>query len=171
MNIADALKGGDRRSIGRANEVSEHVLTHPESLPELLDCLKAEDLLVRMRAGDALEKVSARCTALLQPQAGLLLTLGERVTDKETRWHLAQILPRLDLQGDQLKRAVAMMLDYADDPSRIVRADALTALVAFAQSDSALRRQVGTLLREAESSTAPAVQARARRLRRDHGWA
>jgi hypothetical protein len=171
MNFADALMGGDRRSIGRANEVSEHVLAHPESLPELLDCLKSEVVLVRMRAGDALEKVSARCAALLLPQAGLLLTLAERVTDQETRWHLAQILPRIDLHCHQRKRAVAMMLDYADDPSRIVRADALTALAAFAETDAALRPLVATLLREAESSTAPAIRARARRLRRDHGWA
>ncbi len=171
MNLADALRGGDRRSIGRANEVSEHVLAHPESLPELLDCLKSEDLLVRMRAGDALEKVSARYAALLRPKAGSLLALAERATEQETRWHLAQILPRLDLQGDERKRAVAMMLDYADDPSRIVRADALTALAGFAEADAALRPRVATLLREAESSTAPAVRARARRLRRDHGWA
>jgi len=61
------LKGGDRRSIGRSNEVTKLVLRQPGRFAELVECLWSEDPIVRMRAADAAEKVSAMKTDLLKP--------------------------------------------------------------------------------------------------------
>jgi 23S rRNA (uridine2552-2'-O)-methyltransferase len=55
---------------------------------------------------------------------------------QELRWHLAQMLPRLGLRG------AALMRSYLADPSRIVRAFALTALALFAEEDADLRPAV-----------------------------
>ena len=57
MDIASALAGGDRRSIGRANEVASFVLAHAEHLPDLIDGLGHADPVIRMRCADAAEKV------------------------------------------------------------------------------------------------------------------
>jgi hypothetical protein len=52
------LRQGDRRSIGKADEVVALVLRQPRHLPVLAAGLWHPDPLVRMRAADALEKVS-----------------------------------------------------------------------------------------------------------------
>lgn len=171
MRFDEALSGGDRRSTGRADEVAARVLADPAALSELLGCLLADDTVVRMRAGDAIEKVSAGRPEVVTPHAGMLLGLGEAGAEQEMRWHLAQILPRLGLDKAMTARAVALMRGYLDDESRIVRACALSALAAFAEADPQLRAEVGRLLKAAVGSGVPSVQARARKLRRVHHWA
>ena len=57
-DLAKALALGDRRTIGDAPTVAEAVAADPARLPELVGCLFAEDAGVRMRAADALERVS-----------------------------------------------------------------------------------------------------------------
>src|SRR5271170_8027912 len=54
------LSGGDRRSIGRSNEVVDHVLAHPAHLSHVFEGLAVDDPVVRMRAADAIEKITAR---------------------------------------------------------------------------------------------------------------
>ena len=56
--LRDLLMGGDRRSIGRVDEVLELVLGQPKRVGELAKLLWDSDAVVRMRAADALEKIS-----------------------------------------------------------------------------------------------------------------
>ena len=83
------LQGGDRRSIGNSNRVAALILGRPERLPELMQCLWSADAIVRMRAADAAEKVSAKQPALLTPFKADLLALADETTQAELRWHLA----------------------------------------------------------------------------------
>ena len=52
------LSGGDRRSIGRADEVATEVVAVPELFPALMEAVEHPDEIVRMRASDAVEKVT-----------------------------------------------------------------------------------------------------------------
>ena len=49
MAIHEALSGGNRRSIGRADEVVRAVLAHPVLFGAVLDGLPDGDSFVRMR--------------------------------------------------------------------------------------------------------------------------
>ncbi len=89
QKLAAMLKGGDRRSIGRSNEVTKLVLRQPGRFAELVECLWSEDPIVRMRAADAAEKVSAMKTDLLKPYKRELLGLLAEADQIELRWHLA----------------------------------------------------------------------------------
>src|SRR5215470_15912758 len=95
--ISTLLSGGDRRSIGRSNDVVKLVLRSPKRFAELIQCLWSNDLIVRMRAADAAEKVSAVHPELLRPHKAALLGLLIEAEQIELRWHLAQIIPRLFL--------------------------------------------------------------------------
>ena len=55
-DILSLLKGGDRRSIGRADRVAEIVSKNRKLFPQLMAGLWSDDDLVRMRAADAAEK-------------------------------------------------------------------------------------------------------------------
>jgi hypothetical protein len=57
--LLDRLHGGDRRSIGRVPEVVAEVLGNPGLFGELITGMEHPDPVVRMRAADAAENVSA----------------------------------------------------------------------------------------------------------------
>jgi hypothetical protein len=48
-NVISMLEGGDRRSIGRVNEVVRIVIKEPDRFRALVDGLLTDDEVVRMR--------------------------------------------------------------------------------------------------------------------------
>jgi len=85
QDIATLLRGGDRRSIGRSDEVERLVLRQPERFPELVKCLWDEDPVIRMRAADAAEKVTLAHPELLNPHKQELLGLLDEAEQIELR--------------------------------------------------------------------------------------
>jgi alpha-beta hydrolase superfamily lysophospholipase len=65
QRILTLLEGGDRRSVGRADEVAALVSRNPKLFPQLIAGLWSDDPLVRMRAADAAEKVTRTAPQLL----------------------------------------------------------------------------------------------------------
>jgi HEAT repeat protein len=158
------LGGRDRRSIGRSNEVARLVLRHPRRFRELIACLWHENPVVRSRAADAAEKVSAQKPRLLDRHKRELLGLLAEAEQIELRWHLAAMIPRLCLTPAERQRAAAALHRYLEDRSSIVKTLALQALAELAQNDAAMRPKVKQLLEEALQSGTPAMRARARNL-------
>ena len=89
--ILDKLKGGDRRSIGRANEVVVDVLDDPSLFGAVFEGMLSDDPLVRMRAADAIEKITAKHPDYLQPYKEILIEQVARSEQQEVRWHVAQL--------------------------------------------------------------------------------
>ncbi len=162
--ILEKLKGGDRRSIGRANEVVRLVLRNPTLLGELFKGMRSGNPLVRMRAADAAEKVTARRPDLLQCYKRSLLHTIANIDQQEVRWHVAQMIPRLNLTPTERVRAVGILFAYLSLKSKIVRTFALQALVSLSYNDSDLRRRVIKLLHEVIETGSPALKARGRKL-------
>ena len=65
-NILALLEGGDRRSIGRADEVAAAVCNNHALFPTLMRGWRSEDPVVRMRAADATEKITRKQPDLLR---------------------------------------------------------------------------------------------------------
>jgi hypothetical protein len=158
------LTGADRRSIGRADEVAAMILKHPMLFAELIAGLWDVDRVVRMRAADAVEKVSRKQPELLVPFNAELLGLLAEASEQELRWHLAQMAPRLRLTGKERLRAASLLKDYLDDHSSIVKTFAIQALADLANADPALLPDTVELLEQAVRSGTPAMRARARKL-------
>src|SRR5438552_15414595 len=97
--IAAMLKGGDRRSIGRSNEVKKLVLRQPGRMAELFKCLWNEDPVVRMRAADAAEKITVSRAELLNYCKQELLGLLDEAEQIESILHLVLTVPRVSLCG------------------------------------------------------------------------
>jgi hypothetical protein len=162
--ILKKLTGGDRRSIGRSNQVAKRVRNQPALFAELIRGLCDLDPLVRMRAGDAAEKVSLAQPGLLPPFKAELLRLMDAASEQELRWHLAQIVPRLPLTTKERLRAAATFRGYLDDRSSIVKTCALQALADLAAQDESLRPEVTALLQSAGRNGTAAMKARSRKL-------
>jgi hypothetical protein len=162
--IAAMLEGSDRRSIGRADEVAQLVLKEPRQFRELMRCLWNKNPVVRMRAADAAEKVSAKKPRLLDRHKAELLGLLAEVEQIELRWHLALMVPRLPLTAPERQRAAAALQRYFEDRSSIMKTFAIQGLANLSQNDADLRSKVQQLLEEAVQSGTPAMKARARML-------
>jgi HEAT repeat protein len=158
------LKGGDRRSIGRADNVAAMVSRKPELFPELISGLWSPDPLTRMRAADAAEKVTRKNREFLQPHKKELLGLMTETNQPELRWHLAAMVPRLLLTANERQFATSALGSYLEDRSSIVRTFALQGLADLAQDDPSIQPKVIEILRTATRTGTPAMKARSRKL-------
>jgi len=165
-DVLRRLAGGDRRSIGRANDVAAEVLRRPELFPQVFDGMFDADPMIRMRAADVVEKVTARHPEWLRPYKSVLLHRLAEDTQQEVRWHVAQMLPRLDLCSEERARSVGVLIAYLDDRSKIVQVNAMQALADLARRDPCLAQEVCQVLSSKASSASPAVRARAKKLLR-----
>jgi hypothetical protein len=163
-NILTLLAGGDRRSIGRSDEVAAMVSEDPGLFPRLIKGLWSDDPLVRLRAADAAEKFTRAHRELLQPYKKELLGLMAKTEQQELRWHLAAMVPRLRLSARERQLAVSLMNSYLDDRSSIVKTSALQGLADLAQHDASLRPKVLELLRASTRNGTAAMKARSRKL-------
>ena len=159
------LCGGDRRSIGRADEVAADVQAEPSLFGTVFELMFDEDEIVRMRAADVVEKVTVQTPRLLQPfKAGFLARLPA-IRQPEVRWHAALMPPRFDLSREERDTvALPVLRGYLLCKSRIVQTFALQALADFARGDVLLRPEVTRLVEQAVQTGSAAVKSRARRL-------
>jgi HEAT repeat protein len=163
-NILLLLEGGDRRTIGRSDQVAAIVAKDPKLFPELIAGLWSADPLVRMRVADATEKITRRNPGLLTPYKKELLGLMTEATEQELRWHLAAMVPRLPLNAAERQLAISSLNGYLEDRSSIVKTFALQGLADLAQGDPSIRPTVVERLREATRNGTPAMKARSRKL-------
>ncbi len=164
QSLLSKLAGGDRRSIGRANEVVAEVLANPRLFRSLFACLTAGDPVIRARAADAVEKISASRPHYLRPYRARLLGDLARCEQKEVRWHVAQMLPRLRWNRREQRRAYRVLLGYLSDASSIVKTFAMQALMDLSKQAPQLRSAVLDELKTVAARGTPAMRARGRKL-------
>lgn len=162
--ILKKLAGGDRRSIGRVDEVVAEVLNDPSLFEVVFNGILSDDPITRMRSADAVEKITAKHPEYLQPYKEKLIYQVAEVDQQEVRWHVAQMFPRLELSKEEQAVVVEILLDYLDDKSKIVKTFSMQALADFAQRDASLRRKVIQLLEELTRTGSPAMKSRGRKL-------
>jgi hypothetical protein len=164
--ILKKLRGGDRRSIGRSDEVAADVLGSPALFDELINGLFVSDPLIRMRAADAVEKITRANPDFLEPHKSALMRVAGETEQQELRWHLAQLLPRLTLKPEEQRTVVEILYSYLDDQSKIVVTFALQALADFAKEDRRMKPRLVRLLEEFIETGSPAIKSRSRKLLR-----
>jgi HEAT repeat protein len=163
-NILSFLAGGDRRTIGQSDKVAAMASDDPKLFSSLIAGLWSADPLVRMRAADAAEKVTREHPELLRPHKKELLGLMSEATERELRWHLAVMIPRLPLNARERQIAISSLTRYLEDRSSIVKTFALQGLGDLAQKEPSVRPKVVETLREATRNGTPAMKARSRKL-------
>ena len=156
------FKNGDRRSLQGVTEVVALIAAWPERISELVLLFFDPDASIRMRSADAAEKISLIQPDWLQPYVSLLLGLMEETAQRDVRWHLAQILPRLSLSPAQVEQTARLLTLYLDDHSSIVKAFALQGLADLSLLQSSLRPGVVELMQTAARTGTPAMRARSR---------
>jgi HEAT repeat protein len=162
--ILEKIQGGDRRSIGRSEEVAADVLANPALFETLFRGMLHANPLVRMRAADAVEKITLAHPEYLQPFKEALLQEVAKINQQEVRWHVAQMLPRLTLSVEERQAALMILTSYLTDKSKIVHTFSLQAMADLAEEDQTLVQPVLKILTDASQSGSPAVKSRVKKL-------
>jgi hypothetical protein len=162
--ILRKLEGGDRRSIGKADEVVEEVLSTPSIFHDVMEGLTVKDPVIRMRSADVVEKVSAKHPEILKPFKKKILTIAEESHQQEVRWHVARIIPRLMLSPQERCNVVEILFRYLSDKSKIVKTFAMQALADLSLGDVELQHRVIGIIEDMVETESPAVQSRGRKL-------
>ncbi len=162
--IIEKLQEGDLRSIGKVSDVLSMVDDQPELFPEVIRAMDHSDPGIKMRASDAVEKITRTNPDYLQPHKTFLLKQVLICEQQEVRWHLAQILPRLDLTPEERTMVADILFTYLDDKSKIVQTNALQALVDLAWEDDHLFSKVRVEVERLADEGSPAVSNRAGKL-------
>jgi hypothetical protein len=109
--FATMLKGGHPNSLGRTEDVVRIVVADRARLEELFAAMGDSDDVVRMRVGDALEKVCRERPSWFVAHVDRLLGDLGQIEQPSVQWHVAQMLQHLrsDLSGDQARRATELL--------------------------------------------------------------
>jgi len=163
-DVIRMLEDGDLRSVGRVPDVLRLVSDQPDLFPEVIQAMTHADPGIRMRAADAVEKITRRKPDYLSPYKTFLLKLVSVSDQQEVRWHLAQIIPRLEMTAEERSAAADEFFAFLEDPSKIVQANALQALVELAWEDDDLFSKVRKEVERMAGEGSPAVSSRAGKL-------
>jgi len=140
--------GGKSNSLGRSEEVLAEVLQNNNRLPELYDCISADDAWVRMRAIDTLEKILRIHPEWSKPFLDDIFTNLLVVDQPSIQWHLAQIFREVNLSEGQKVKATDWLSDLLSSTSVdwIVAANSMDTLVQFMDDELLSKSQLVNLL-------------------------
>lgn len=162
--ILKKLSGGDRRSIGRSKEVVLEVLQSPSIIVDVMEGLTDDDPIICMRASDVIEKVSSHTPEIILPHKEYILKIAQTALQKEVRWHIAQIIPRLDLSSKERKHFFSILLFYLNDQSKIVKTFSMQALADISLTDKKLKQKALKIIKELTETGSPAMKNRGKKL-------
>jgi hypothetical protein len=158
--------GGKKNSLGRVNEVITVVLQDKTRLQELYDCLMHQDAWVRMRAADALEKISRQHPDWLAPYVDRFATDLATSTQASIQWHLAQIYQQVPLNPAQKAHAITWLqqLLSTKEVDWIAASYAMDTLAGFTKDGAFSATSLSALLRIQAQHKSKAVVKRANKL-------
>jgi hypothetical protein len=163
--ILEKLRGGDLRSIGRANEVVDDILKNPDLFAEVFEGMLNNDPRVRMRSADALEKVSSKHPEYLQSFKTRLIDEVSHIEQQEVRWHVAQMFSYLELNKKEKNSVIQVLFSYIDTTkSNIVKVFSMQTLANLAEEDKRIKTRILKKINEVVKTGSPAAVNRGKKL-------
>ncbi len=164
-DILHKLKGGNLRSIGKADEVVQDILNKPSLFKKGFKGMTDNDPLIKMRSADVIEKVSARHPDYLQPFKDRLINEVSEIEQQEVRWHVAQMFSYIKINKKERDEVMKILLSYIEnDKSKIVKTFSMQTLADFAERDISIRPQVIKITEKIMKKGSPAIVSRGRKL-------
>lgn len=161
------LSGGDLRSIGKGNSVVTKI-RNQKDFDDLFKCLFHKDRIIVMRTADAIEKITGLHPKFLLKHKKKVFKLCHIVKDKELKWHLALLIPRLNLGSKEFVKVWKMLIGWVKDKnnSRIVRVNSAQGLYELTKQKPVLVEEFILTLLELEKENIPSINARIKKIRK-----
>ncbi len=166
-NFTHLLLGKDLRRL-KNNSIVLSAVHDQRSFDELFSLIFHHERPLVMRAADAVEKITRRQRNYLEPHKDQLLNVLKSADHKELKWHIAQLISRIDLDKKELEDVCHVLKYWALNPneSRIVRVNSLQGLFDLCKDHPALKEDFREVLIRLEHELVPSIQARIRKFKK-----
>jgi len=160
------LEGGDLRSIAGVDELVSLIQSQAD-FDRLFAYLYSEERLIRMRAADAIEKISAERSEFLSEHKVKLIQLLKTANYKELKWHLALIISRVKLTLNEFRDVWKILSNWAKNKkeSKIVRVNALQSLFELSNKRKDYKNEFHAVVEQIKIENIPSINARLRKLK------
>lgn len=164
-NFTNLLIGKDLRTI-RQNSIVVRSVQSQETFDELFTLVFHHERPVVMRAIDAVEKVTREHPEYLDAHRQQLFSVLKSADHKELKWHIAQLIPRIELSANELSQVWHILAYWAlnKNESKIVRVNALQGLFDLAKLHHGLKPDLEKITHALQHELVPSIQARLRKL-------
>jgi len=161
------LLGNDLRSLGKSSSVLTAV-NDQESFDELFELIFHHERPLVMRSVDAVEKITSKHPEYLNPHKRQLLNILKSADHKELKWHIAQLITRIELNKKELENVWHILVYWAlnKNESKIVRVNSLQGLFDLSIQHAELRKDFAGVIKRMERELIPSIQARVRKLKK-----
>lgn len=165
--IEALLSGGDLRSLGKSEAII-NIVQKQHDFDLLFDFVYHQNEVIVMRAADVIEKISVTSPDFLSKHKKKIIELCYDAGQKELKWHLALIIPRLTLSSVELKDIWTRLKDCAldQDESRIVRVHSIQGLFELSKREINLAVELRQILEEVEKENIPSINARIKKIKK-----
>lgn len=165
MDFSKLLSGGDLRSIGNAEIAVSAVRKDNGLFSALFECVYSQDPVVRMRAADAVEKITRKYPELLATYKAELLEKVSKIKQQEVQWHLAQIIPRLRLVDSEVGQAMGILSkNLKNTQSNIVKVFSIQAIYDISRGNKEFLKFADEILQDYKNDKSAAVRSRVKKL-------
>ncbi len=166
VDIMKLLVDDELRNQRHVKLVARRMAEQPDFIPIVIDCLLNGHRGLAMRAADSLKRFVHMHVGALQPFTAELVQVLARQTQKEVRCNLAQILPLIDLTGDQLRDLLKIWTnDFYTASSDMVRTASLQAIHDIAENYAPAQKKLDEMLDAALENGASTVKVSTMRRR------
>lgn len=165
-DINKLLIGGDLRSIGQSSKIVT-LINNQEDFDSLFNFINNSDRLIVMRAVDCIEKITKREVKYLDKHKNEIIQLCEKAVDKELKWHLAQLISRLNLTNEELNKLYLILKKWVLDQneSKIVRANALESLYEIIKMNETMKEDFTKVINIIKKENIPSLNARIKKIK------
>jgi hypothetical protein len=161
------LLGRDLRKLGKNNLVVRAV-NDQQSFDELFALIFHHERPLVLRAIDAVEKITLKRPEYLRPHKGQLMSVLKSADHKELKWHIAQLIPRIELSKIELIDVQHILAYWAlnRNESKIVRVNALQGLFDLSKTHPEVKEDLAKVMSNLEQELIPSLQARLKRIKK-----
>jgi hypothetical protein len=151
----------------RKNDIVVRSVHDQPAFDELFSLVFHHERELVMRAVDAVEKITSKRPEYLKPHKLQLLSVLKSADHKELKWHMAQLIPRVDLTKEELNDVWHILVYWVlnKNESKIARVSALQGLFDLSKGNTGLRDEFEKVMSAVEHEMIPSIQARVRKLR------
>ena len=167
QSFSNLLMGNDLRAV-KQNSIVVRSVNDQRSFDELFALVFHHERHLVMRAVDAVEKVTLKHPEFLRPHKAQLMIVLKSADHKELKWHIAQLIPRVELSKSELVDVRHILCYWAlnKNESKIVRVNALQGLFDLSRAHPEVREDVVKAISSVEHELIPSIQARIKKLKK-----
>ena len=163
-SILQMLAGGERKSIGKANEVVKLVRNDKALFDEVFEGIFNEDPIISIRSADVVEKVSRKNPSLIQNKKEIIFKNLHKFELFESKMSIAQIIGYLILNKKELPLAVNHLFKWLNEEKNIfVKVNCMTGLTDIALKHPELKNEVIASINDQMVKGSAAIKARGRK--------